>query len=70
MGVKKTVIRKNAKNQENKNNGVEELTPQGERLAYRCLDWWASSHPAARPPTPRGQALVLAQHLPPGERQD
>jgi len=38
MGVKKTVIRENIKNQENKNNSVEELTPQGERLAYRCFD--------------------------------
>jgi len=38
MGVNKTVIRENAKNQENKNNSVRKLTPQGERLAYRCLD--------------------------------
>ena len=69
-GVKKTVIRQNTKNQENKNNSIEELTPQGEWLAYRCLDYRASSHPASRPPTPRGQALVLARHLPPGERRE
>ena len=70
MGVRKTVIRENARKQEDENRSVEELTPQGERLACWYLDRWASSHPASRPQAPRGQALILAQRLPLGEHRD
>jgi len=70
MGIKKTVIREKAKNRENKDHSVEELTPQGERLACRYLDQWASSHPSSKSQAPRRQALVLAQRLPPSERLD
>ena len=56
--IKKTVIRENVKNQENKSRNVKELTPQEERLACRYLDRWASSHPASGLQAPRGQALA------------
>ena len=59
--LKKTVIRENAKNQENKSRNVKELTPQEERLACRYLDRWASNHPASRPRAPREQAQALTQ---------
>ena len=55
--------------QENENHSVEELTPQGKQLACRYLDRWALSHPTSRPEAPHGQAQVLAQRLPPGERR-
>ena len=61
MGIRETVIRENAKKQEDENHSVEELTPQGERLACRYLDRWASNHPASRPRAPREQAQALTQ---------
>jgi len=58
------------KNQENKNHSDEELTLQGERLACRYLDRWASSRPASRLQAPRWQVLALAQRLLPGGHRD
>ena len=54
MGIRETVIRENVKKHEDENHSVEELTPQGERPAYRCLNRQASSRPASRLQTPRG----------------
>ena len=68
MGIRETVIRENTKKREDENHNVEELTTQGERLACRHLDRWASSRPVSRHQVPHEQAQVLVQHLPPGER--
>jgi len=48
MGIRETAIWENTKKQENENHSVEELTPQGEWLACRYLDRWASNHPTSR----------------------
>ena len=68
--IKKTITRENAKNQENENHSIEELTPRGEQLACRCPDRWASSHPASRSLAPRGQAQAMAQQLPLGGHRE
>jgi len=68
MDIRETAIRENTKKQGDENHSVEELTPQGERPAYRCLDRQASSCPTSRLQAPHGQAQALVQHLPPGER--
>jgi len=69
MGIRETAIRENAKKREDENHSVEKHTPQGERIACRYLDRWASDHPASRLQAPHGQAQALIQHLPPGERR-
>jgi len=69
MGIRETVTRENAKKQEDENHSVENITPQGERLAYRYLDRRASNHPASSLQAPHERARASAQHLLPGERQ-
>ena len=46
------------KNGKTKTATSKRLTPQGERLAFRHPDQWASSHPASGLQAPRGQALA------------
>ena len=58
MGVKKTVTRENAKNQENKNNSIGELTPQGERLAYWSWPSISNQASAGTSATAAGLPLV------------
>jgi len=48
----------------------KKLTPQGEQLASRRPDRWASSHPASGLQTPRGRALAQARQFPPGGHRD
>ena len=67
--MREAITREDAKTQEDENHNAKDLTAQGERLACRYLNWWASSHPASRLQAPHERAQASARHLPPGERQ-